>query len=147
MYCRIRKEQRKNEDTVSEQWLAIIYAAKTQEEQRLVDSRNRGGLWKVNKLVVDILMGGEKVFRKYVSVFRSEIDSQLLAKDIANNATVKSSFSELCDFPEIELDKEIEKNLLHHILMLFIRIGSHFIRRGAVVKGGEHISPHLLVNI
>ena len=101
LYSRIRKEQRKNEDTVTEQWLAIIYAAKTQEEQRLVDSRNRGGLWKVNELVVDILMEGEKVFRKYVSVFRFEIDSQLLAKDMANIATGNSSFSQLCDFQEI----------------------------------------------
>ena len=125
LYCRIRKEQRKNEDTISDQWLAIIYAAKTQEDQQLVDSRNRGGLWKVNKLVVGILIEGEKIFRKYVSVFRSEIDSKLLTRDIGNNATVKSSFSQLCDFPEIEIDKEIGKNLLHHILMLFIWIRSH----------------------
>ena len=105
--------------------MAITYAAKTQEDQQLVDSRNREGLWKVNKLVVGILIEGEKIFPKYVSVFRSEIDSKLLTRDIGNNATVKSSFSQLCDFPEIEIDKEIGKNLQYHILMLFIRIRSH----------------------
>ena len=38
----------------AEQWLAILSAAKSDQEQNLVDIKNRGGLWKVHERAVNI---------------------------------------------------------------------------------------------
>ena len=67
-----------------------------------MDSRNRGGLLKVNKLAVDIFVECEKEFQIYVNIFYNKIDSDLLVKKLLMNSTIKSYFSQLRDFCSVK---------------------------------------------
>jgi hypothetical protein len=124
LYSKLRNKKM-NDGAISAQWLDIILSSKTQDEQKLVDSRDRGGLWKMNKLVINIFSECEKKFRIHTRINFRKIDSKVLVSQLLNNCFVKSCFYQICDLHEAEVDKEIAKTLLYHIVMLFIRVRSH----------------------
>nr|XP_047132202.1 uncharacterized protein LOC124811089 [Hydra vulgaris] len=91
LYSKLRNKKI-NDGAMSGQWLDIILSSKTQEEQKLVDSRERGGLWKMNTLVINIFSECEKKFRIHTSVNFRKIDSKVLVSQLLNNCFVKSCF-------------------------------------------------------
>ena len=74
-----RKTLHDNES--AQQWLAILLAAKSDKEQSLVDTKNRGGLWKVNEKAVNIFMACEREFCFSVQECTiNKIDAQVMVE-------------------------------------------------------------------
>ena len=72
IYSRLRKKK----PTLSiEQMLSILHTVKIENDQILVDTRNRGGLWKVNERAQDI--------------FIHKIDSELLTSELIKKSICK----------------------------------------------------------
>ena len=48
LFLKVRRKKLHDNES-AQQWLAIILAEKSDKEQSLVDTKDRGGLWKVNE--------------------------------------------------------------------------------------------------
>ena len=63
----------KNKDCVySKQCLSILLCCKidSDDTQALINTKDRGGLWRVNETVQNIFIEFEKIFRSFTSAFR-----------------------------------------------------------------------------
>jgi hypothetical protein len=92
------------------------------ETQTLIDAKDRGGLWKVNKKVQTIFKECELVFRSYTSTTSSSIVCENLVKSMITNCVVISNFTAITATVDLQLEKEFSLNLLEHILTLFVRV-------------------------
>ena len=71
----------------NKQCCQILYACKVEDynTQTLVDARDRGGLWKVNKKMQDILFECEKIFRSKTSEFTTSLSCDELVNETMKN--------------------------------------------------------------
>ena len=117
---------KKIQSGVCSQWLDILLAVKVQDgQQKLVEIKNRGGLWEVHCKAVDIFKICEVEFRKMSSTFINKIDSAKLTAAVSTTPIVKTNFHFICSMAEQEIDKEISHNLLNRLLHLYMRVHSH----------------------
>ena len=127
-YSKKKLLAKKNED--SSFYLDILFAGKVTDtnsadepEQKLVNARNRGGLWKVTKEVFDIFCITECYFRKYVSKCVTKIDSMEMVTSLSKDASIKSNFSKLLNSTAVsDLKEELKDNFLEDILHLYIKV-------------------------
>ena len=124
LYAKLRKSKNCHSE-VSQMWLSILIAAKSEKEQPVVDAKNRGGLWKVHGRAIDIFKVCEREFVKYVSTILYKIDNYYLVEKLSADCLIKSAFGHICGMTEEYVDKEIAKNLLDKLLLLYIRLRSH----------------------
>ena len=105
--------------------LSVLNTAKIENDQILVDTRNRGGLWKVNERAQDIFIHCEKEFLSATSSSPHKIDSQLLTSQLIKNPFVKCDITIICESADIICDSEISKNLLEQLILLYLRVRSY----------------------
>ena len=96
MYRKLRKSKGSQSEVCS-QWLFILLAAKTENHQKLVDVKNRGGLWKVNENAVNISKQCEQEFRKWIVEGGHQIDGKVTTKRIIEKSIVKLNFAFITD--------------------------------------------------
>ena len=106
--------------------VTILQACKVEvdESQTLVNIRDRGGLWKVNKEIQSIISECEKIFRANTATFKTSIDCKNLVHQMLQNILITSNFHNICMSLEIEVDEEFAVDALEQILTLFIRVRS-----------------------
>lgn len=119
---------RKKENHV--QLIEILKASKVEsgsQSQRLVDIKNRGGLWAMNKDCVNVFLEVEHQFRKITSGFVKAIDSKKFVEKLMLNPIVLTHFDTICRNADLglHLDSEVKSVLLETLLSLFTRIRSH----------------------
>ena len=124
LYTRIRSSRLWQSDN-SQQCLSLLVAAKCDDEQSLVDVKNRGGLWKVCDKAQSIFCRCEKEFKIFTTDFQSTIDSKLLLAKILKDGSVNNDFKYISESADRKVDKEVAKNLLENLVLLYIRVRSH----------------------
>ena len=83
----------------AQQWLAILLAVKSEtlfyhKEQSLVDTKNRGGLWKVNEKAVNIFVVCEREFCFSVQECTiNKIDAKAM-EVLMKNSLIKADFTQ-----------------------------------------------------
>lgn len=132
----------KNKNEYQEQYLSILETCKYIEgsetdvrHQKLVDLKNRGGLWKVNSDVVAIFSIAESYFESVTKNFVSKIDAPKIVSVLMADAILIAYYSSMRRSSELFVKKEIALNLLADMLTLYIRIRSHSYARN---KQQEH---------
>ena len=136
-YRRVRFSNKKSSDNIyHQQYLSLLLAGKVSEggadmpEHKLIDARNRGGLWKVTKEVISIFTSAESLFHSFVIKNYNKIDSKEMVSCLMKDCGVLSNFSKIrnlatdSESKEVSVKKEVYLNLLQDLLMLYIRVRS-----------------------
>ena len=125
LYRRIRRP--KNQSDSTDQYLSLLLSCKStsseiREDEKLVDARNSGGLWRVKPEVGCIFEVAEKHFRtEIVDRSSKNIDSKGIVSTLMKNCVVLSNFTKSRNMSSEKTSKEIALNLLEDLLTLFIR--------------------------
>ena len=120
LYCRLRKSREHYSDTNIKQ-MSILLAGKdssesSTEDDKFINAKNRGGLWKVTVGVFEIFFIVEKYFRANVANQNRMIDVKLIVSTLMLDFSVLSHFTTLTNTASEELDKEISLNLLESMI-------------------------------
>ena len=59
----------------------------------LINAKNRGGLWRVNETVQNILIECEKIFRSITSAFRLVFQYSELVQEMQKNSIINSYYN------------------------------------------------------
>ena len=140
IYKRLRRDGCRRKSEIGEKYLSLLLAGKktitandtSLSYEKLVLTRDRGGLWVMENFVVSLFEEAKRFFRvNVVNQSEKSIDCVLLVDSLMKNCVVLSHFSSLRScmkevqgnfFFDLNLvEKEISLNLLHDLLQLFIR--------------------------
>ena len=129
VYARLRNSL-KHKSLHSQQCMSVLQAGKCYSDaempvQRLVDARDRGGLWKVDERVQAIFRVCEMEFLIFSFGFHTKVDAESLVSKLLKDVIIRSNFSTICGKADLKIDKEIGKELLHTLLLLCVRVRSH----------------------
>ena len=94
------------------------------QEHKLIDVRNRGGLWKVRKGGVTLFKFCETYFLSATKEFVTRIDANLLAEMMLKDPMVLSQFGTIFRSCDPEITKEVGMNLLEEMLIFYFRLRS-----------------------
>ena len=102
----------------------ILENCKVMEDntQTLINIRDRGGLWRVNKKIQDLFLQCELIFRSKTEHFLTKLVTQEIVQVMLTNCTVLSNYKSVCNEIDPQVNKEISMNLLDHLLTLFVRV-------------------------
>ena len=109
LYRRIRRS--KNQSDSTDQYLSLLLSCKStsseiREDEKLVDARNRGGLWRVKSEVVCIFEVAEKHFiTEIVDRSSKNIDSKGIVSTLMKNCVVLSSFTKIRNMSSEKMSK------------------------------------------
>ena len=129
-YRRIRFSKRDTASLYHQQCLSFLTAGKHPDdspslpEHSHTDIHDRGGLWKVNKDVIDIFVVAESFFVSATKKHATKIDSKEIVATLLKNSWLLVKFSKILRSSVDEIKKEIALNLLEDLLTLYIRLRS-----------------------
>ena len=91
----------------NKQCILILQACKLENDvtQTLVNSRDRGGLWKVNKKIQDIFLNCEIIFRSNTANFTTLLICKDLVDKMMKNIIIVSNFNSICS----AIDPKVQK--------------------------------------
>ena len=117
-------------------WCSILLSGRVfqDEEQLLVNAKDRGGLWKVNNDALNIFVIVEKMFREATNEFITEINLEKLVLKALENSLLQSYYANIQSNAEIFVDDEVASNLLEEIVKLYIKVRSHSYARDVKEK-------------
>ena len=127
IYARLRNSPR-HRTSFSQQCMSILQAGKNSDatvEQRLVDVKDRGGLWKVSDKAIRIFKVCEIEFQIVSSGFHTSIDAEQLVANLETDVVIKANFSDICGDADLKVDKDVAIDLLHSLLLLYVRVRVH----------------------
>ena len=93
--------------------------------QKLVDAKNRGGLWKVTSDTITIFMYAETYFLSATKDFVKIIDAKYLTSLLLEDSSVLIYFNSIRRTADLDVKKEICVNLLEDMFILYLRCRSH----------------------
>eukprot|EP00112_Aurelia_sp_Birch-Aquarium-sp1_P008827 Seg1983.6 transcript_id=Seg1983.6/GoldUCD/mRNA.D3Y31 product="hypothetical protein" protein_id=Seg1983.6/GoldUCD/D3Y31 len=114
---------------IGQQHLSILQAGRADNNegcpQKLVDSLNRGGLWKINETCQKILTIAELKFLAFTNVgVTKNIDSKKLVSELCVDQDLLALYQTLLSSAALPVDKDVAKDVLERILILFIKVRS-----------------------
>ena len=131
LYRRIRFSKRAK-TMVDQHCLSILMACKYVEgtetdtsHHRLINERDRGGLWRLKYDCINIFKSCESYFLSATKNFVSKIDCKHLVSQLLEDTFVLGCFGDMRRSAEEKVSKEISLNLLEDMLTLYIRVRSH----------------------
>ena len=92
--------------------ISILLAGKdtsessTADDDKFINAKNRGGLWKVSPGVFEIFLIVEKHFRANVTNQKIKIDVQLMVSTLMMNFSILSLFSALINSASEETERD-----------------------------------------
>ena len=131
LYQRLRKatrDQKSNLDDSRKQYLALLLASKVDIDDaklshtKLLNTKNRGGLWCVNDDTTMIFHIAETLFVNTTANTGSRIDAEVMVNSLLADPIILSRWSNVARSAELEICKEFQTNLLEHMLTLFLRV-------------------------
>ena len=110
-------------------YLAILKAAKVENDlsQRLINAKDRGGLWRLN-------VDGQKMFEYCEMEFRKrkeeiqlnhKIDIKLIAKNLLQHPQLHSHYHNIYSSCDPKICKEYAVILLEELIILYLKIRAH----------------------
>ena len=129
IYCRIRFSKSSCYTSLyHQQCLHVLLAGKLSDEStdlpehKLVNTHNRGGLWKVTHDVISIFTVTESYFLTATKTVCNKIDCKKITSSLMSDSVVLSYFSKLRSSSSDHVKKEVALNLLEDLLTLYIRV-------------------------
>ena len=122
------KFSKKSSDDYYQQYMSILFAAKCDEtcqvlpEHKLIDTRNRSGLWEMKVEVVSIFITAEVTFKSIIKTTPGKVDSKNIISTLLDNILVIDNFSTIKHQSEITVKNEIAFNVLEDVLKLYIHV-------------------------
>lgn len=131
-YRRIRNSK-KWQTTKSQQCLALLLAGKCslksgeteKSADKLVNAKNRGGLWTVTAEVLKIFSIAEINFCESSSAVVFQIDCPKIVNQLLQESEVVSNFTCICNNAEQVVEKEVAMDMLESLLTLYVRVRAH----------------------
>lgn len=130
LYRRIRLSKMKG--IYHEQSLEFLISCKLVDgsetdtrHQKLVEIKNRGGLWKIKSTAITIFMIAETYFLSATKSFVAKIDAEYLVSLLLKDAYLVACFNSIRSSCSQEVKKEIALNLIEDMLILYIRVRAH----------------------
>ena len=125
---RLRFTQKNNQNSpeILQEYLDILTAGKLGDEKqelpehKLVNTKNRGDLWKVTAEFFEIFCIAEEIFKKHTETFSNKIDGQLITKAVLEDTGVLANFSKLKSDIN-HADNKITKNILEYLIHLYLK--------------------------
>jgi len=126
MFTRLHRSK-KRRDAKIQQLLAILKSAKLddQHKQRLVNIKDRGGLWALKSPVIRIFEICEEEFYVSSQGFMKSLNGDDMVVKLCKNIIVRSNFKQLCQQCDVQIAGEYSKNLLEKLIQLYLRVRSH----------------------
>ena len=126
VYARLRNSPN-HRSSHSQKCMSILQAGKCDGEvpQQLVDIKDRGGLWKFDKKVIEIFKVCEIEFQIVSSGFHKKIDAELLVSKLLKDVLIRTNFDYICGIADLKVEKNLVKDLLYNLLLLYIRVRCH----------------------
>ena len=132
VYSQIHRSKKKS---FSHQCLAVLKAGKIDvkegiqqgedQSSKLINVKDRGGLWQVKKDLVRIFEVCEEHFYYKSQGFKNSFVADDIVSEVRKNMIVKSNFKSLYESVDLGIDKEVSCNLLEKLLLLYVRIRCH----------------------
>ena len=123
---KIHNRHRAKASHESQQAQAILKAGKSDKNdstQKLVESVNRGGLWFISEPSQIIFLKTEQYFRRATSTpGLTKVDIAGIAQESISDCDVLSNYNLILAEAELEPDKHVEKDVLHNIVSLYVRV-------------------------
>ena len=132
------RNSKKYKNSDHQQAMALLKVCKTDSvnsHAELVSALSRGGLWQISYPVEKILVVAERRFCIHVSkpnIFKIEVE--LLVKSLMEFSFIQDNFKLVIEEAEINITKEVAKNVLYGILVLYIRIRAFSFAKDIVQK-------------
>jgi len=122
-YTKIRYSKSCN-TSKNQQYVSILLASKVEVDpsQRLVNIRNRGGLWLANHDMHQIFKETEIIFLKTSSSSSRILSRNEMIKMALVNHTVISCYNNICEGIDPKVEKELGWNLLEDLLKLYFTV-------------------------
>ena len=113
-----------NKCRTHQQNISILQACRVgnDETQTLINARDRGGLWKVNKKIEQVFLRSELLFRARTASFTSAIACEDLVEEILKDSSVLSSYHDICLSANLEVCKEVGVDLLEQMMTMYFRV-------------------------
>lgn len=122
----------KNKNEYQEHCLSILETCKylegsetDAEHLKLIDAKDRGGLWRVNANTIAIFSIAECLFQNNTKHFVTKIDVSEMVSELLSDAPLVAYFNNMRARSELHVKKEVALNLLEDMLSLYLRIRSH----------------------
>ena len=136
LFSKLRKSKRYYESFEVKLSCDLLKAAKIDDEagkekRRLINIKDRGGLWTICEDGEQMFVELEKSFRKVTSGFKTKVDKDQLLIEAVNNTKILFHFQKLIERTEIHTeelatsDKFCVKKLLTKLLQLYIHVRMH----------------------
>lgn len=90
--------------------------------QKLVNAKDRGGLWKVDQKILDVFFEFEITFRQKTASFLDSFHRQSFVNKFIESAASISRFHTVCLSAGVQVKKETRLNLLDHMLLLYTNV-------------------------
>ena len=121
--CRRLRFSKTNKNIFNQQSLSILLAGKAsdnqqQDEYKLIDSKNRGGLWKITNPVIEMFITVGLNFRLTTDKCTMNIDSKALTSLLLKDCGVLSNFNKVRNNSDEKICKEVALNCLEHIIIV-----------------------------
>lgn len=95
------------------------------QQQRLINIKDRGGLWVLNKTAVRIFEVCEEEFFILSQGFKRSINVDEMVAYLCKDVIVKGNFKDICRKLDSHIDKEIATNTLEKLIQLYLRVRTH----------------------
>ena len=119
---------KKEHSPTAQQCISFLHAGKTNEStssHTFVDSVNRGGLWKVNNNVEQILTQAELTFLEHTHAQNTkQIDVPGMVKTLWCNQDLIANYQSWYSSAALVLDQEVSDEMLEKVLTLYLRVRS-----------------------
>ena len=125
IFKKIRRKKQWESD-ISQHYLAIPMKAKldTPDDQHLLMSRDRGGLWAVCNKAIEIFKMCEKEFLVATKNSCHRIVCEKIVSALMNNCYVTSKFDDICKSADCLISKEIRMNFISTLILLYVTVRS-----------------------
>ena len=126
LYRRIRCSDHRR-SIMNIQSLSILYAGKseaneTNPDDRLVNAKNRGGLWTVSQDVFEMFLIVESYFRaRTEKKILRKINCKEMVADLVKHCRILMFYNKIRNASVEKVTKEIAIDLLEHIIELYLR--------------------------
>ena len=133
------RQSKKWQTKSSQQVLSVLQAGKQSDSsntaQKLVDSVNRGGLWKINPVVEQLFTIAELHFKNVTSGGHiTRISKENIVSILEKNHEVVSLFDQWVTSAELEVSKNVSEDILHQALMLYVKVRSFSFAKDVINK-------------
>ena len=107
-----------------QQIISVLQGCKVESDdtQTLINVRDRGGLWRVNKQIERVFLQSELLFRARTVSFKTKLACEDLVEEILKDPSVLSNYNNVCLNASLEISKEVSFDLLEHLVTIYFRV-------------------------